>query len=97
MRKISNTMTNTQKREKERSKWLVLEEGGWHIVIPELDVKPHSVEDKGKKRDLAHANCPCGPKISYTEQMIVHNSFSDKMGLEISIKRNMRIDPNPSL
>lgn len=75
--------------EQERSRWLVLEEDGWRIVIPEFDVRPHSTATKGKKRELAYTECPCGPKVSWEDQSVIHNSFSDKMGLEISVKRNL--------
>lgn len=57
--------------------WIILEEDGWKIVIPEIDKKPHSTQKNGKRRTLAWSKCLCNPKVDFSAQMIVHNSFED--------------------
>ena len=72
----------------EQSKWLVLEDDGWQVVIPETDILPHGYPDGKLKTELAGQNCPCKPKINWQDKMIVHNSFKDKQKVEESIKSN---------
>jgi hypothetical protein len=75
---------------KERSKWLVIEENGWRIIIPDFDSKPHStdVTDSTDKK-LAWLDCPCKPKIDWQSGMIIHNSFFDKEIIEKSMRASL--------
>lgn len=57
--------------------WIILEDQGWKIVMPEQDTLPHSTDTKGKKRELAWSKCPCKPRVSWKDRMVVHNSFED--------------------
>ena len=63
---------------KDKQKWVVLESGGWRIVMPDIDILPHSVDEKPHHKKLAGMDCPCKPKINYLDKMIVHNSFEQK-------------------
>ena len=63
-----------------KGNWLTLESEDdiFMHVIPETDIRPHSVESEGNERVLATANCPCNPKIlAEGKPIIVHNSFED--------------------
>lgn len=71
---------------KEHSKWLVLDDEGWKIVMPETDIAPHSTETEGEERELAHASCPCKPKVSYEDLMVIHNSFAEKKAVDEALK-----------
>ena len=67
-----------------KQKWLVLDDCSWKIVVPEIDVKPHSFPER-LTTPLAAATCPCKPKISWREKIIVHNSFMDEMRMNSSL------------
>ena len=67
-------------------KWLLFEEEGWQIIIPETDIEAHANNPiKGKKNELAGFTCPCEPKIDYLNKKIIHNSFLDKERIESSV------------
>lgn len=72
---------------KEKQKWLRLDgDEGWQIVIPDIDIKPHSLTaSKTEQNDLAWENCPCKPKINFGDKIIVHNSFEDEKRIEESM------------
>jgi hypothetical protein len=63
-------------------KWIVLDADGWKVVIPETDIRPHSTETDGTEREIAFSECPCKPKVSYQDLMIVHNSFEDEEAID---------------
>lgn len=67
-------------------KWFTIGDGkdGIIHVIPETDIKPHSTQNDGEKREAAEHNCPCKPKVSLKGAcyIIVHNSFQDKEFLD---------------
>ena len=74
------------------SKWLRLDDEidgeKWQVVIPESDIKPHSAELVGNKRELADSNCPCKPQINWFDNIIIHNSFEDSEAIEKSLQDN---------
>jgi hypothetical protein len=65
-----------------RHKWIVLEDEDWKIVMPETDIQAHSTETKGDTRVLAYSDCPCLPRVSVQELMIIHNSFAEKAAVD---------------
>ncbi len=68
------------------SKWIVLEDDGWRIVLPETDIKPHGFPQKDTYRaELAGQECPCKPKVYWENKMIVHNSFEDEEKIDKSL------------
>ena len=70
---------------KSKQKWLVLEDDGWQIVIPDSDILPHGFPQGKKKTELAGHDCPCKPKINWNDRMIIHNSFQDSQRIKDSI------------
>lgn len=68
----------------EKQKWLRLDgDDGWQIVIPDVDIKPHSTTAiKGEKNGLAWLDCSCKPKIDVGDKIIFHNSFEDMERVE---------------
>ena len=74
----------------EKQKWLRLDgDDGWQIVIPEVDIKPHSTDTHPTKRELAELNCPCKPKIDVLNKIIVHNSFEDAERIDKAMNNPM--------
>ncbi len=79
---------------KEIQKWLVIEEGDWHIVIPDIDIRPHAevaAEDIKKLQnttlELAGTYCPCNPKIDWQSNLITHNSFAQQDAIDESMSK----------
>lgn len=77
------------KMDKQRSKWLVLDDYRVVHVLPETDTKPHGIR-KGEELsvELADLNCPCKPKIDMSgkKTLVVHNSFEEQDYLDNLIK-----------
>lgn len=71
----------------EEGNWVVLESDGWRIVMPQIDTKPHSTQIEGVELELAWSKCPCEPKVDFSAQMIVHNSFEDTEKIDEAIKQ----------
>lgn len=68
--------------------WLSFkDESGWIHILPDTDIKPHSIEKEGLTRKLATINCPCKPKVDYLGQRIIHNSFEDQKRIEESVSK----------
>jgi hypothetical protein len=73
-------------KEGRKQRWLVLQDSGWKIVIPETDSKAHeNSQDKKKKIAIAGLTCPCKPKIYWVDKILVHNSFMDMEKINDSI------------
>ena len=72
------------KAKEPKQMWLRLEDEGWQIVIPETDSKPHATlilidsQTKEQHADLADYDCPCKPRIEWTNKIIIHNSFEEE-------------------
>jgi len=73
------------------SKWLALEDEingyKWIVILPETDIKPHSKELTGDKRELADNDCPCNPRIDWINNLIIHNSFEDIEKIEFALNK----------
>lgn len=75
-------------------KWLVLEEKGWQVVIPDFDIRPHAkVKISKGKMKLAWMDCPCKPKVSVLDKIIIHNSYMDKQKIDESMIVNLYENP----
>ena len=72
---------------KEKQKWLLLNAGGgWQIVMPDTDIKPHSTDTHPTRKELSNVDCPCKPKINFLEKIIIHNSFEDTEKVDKSLE-----------
>lgn len=63
--------------------WLLLEDDGWQIIMPDSDTQPHSklvliYPDGKREADLAGWDCPCKPKVEWKNKMIIHNAFDGR-------------------
>ena len=77
---------NTRTMKEEKQKWLVLDDDGWTIIIPDFDSKPHSSDlSESKNKELSWIDCPCNPKVDLLGQVIIHNSFIDKEKVDNAI------------
>lgn len=70
----------------DKQRWLRLDgDDSWQIVIPDSDIKPHSVDPHPTKKEIAGIDCPCKPKIDFLNKIIVHNSFEDMKRIDESM------------
>jgi len=64
--------------------WLLLElDGGWQMILPDDDIKPHSklvmtYPDKTKKAFVDDIECPCKPSVDFINKIITHNAFDGR-------------------
>lgn len=66
-----------------KHKWLLLEDDGWQIIMPEFDKYPHAtVKISETEMELAGFDCPCKPKVNWLDRIISHNSFIEKEAIE---------------
>lgn len=79
-----------------KHKWLRLENNDEEYIhiVPESDIRPHGWPKGKTKIILADIDCPCRPKIEYTNKegieyvkpLIIHNSFEQEKYLDDIIK-----------
>lgn len=63
----------------ETQKWVILDGGGgWQIIMPNADKKPHGHLNGRKPIELAWMDCPCKPKVDLQKKIITHNSFENQ-------------------
>ena len=73
-----------------KHKWLRLDaDDGWQIVIPDFDSQPHATERKDGA-EVAWMDCPCKPRMSVGEKIIVHNSFIDEERIQASLTHQQK-------
>ena len=72
---------------KEKQRWLIFEDNGWQIIIPDFDIKPHGFPNGTDDVEVENLNCPCGLRIDWLNRAIIHNSFEEKEKVEQAMLR----------
>lgn len=84
-----------QSSKKNKQRWLVIEDEGWDVIIPDFDDQPHGhIVDGETKCDLAWSDCPCKPRFltsdkdgMYARPKIIHNSFRDMNAIILAMNK----------